>query len=89
VRDFALGTFLGMFPGLLMMTLFGDRLQDAIRDPTVEGFMILAALGATIVLMTVWMRQRFARTNAGAGLGSARDKEQRARLRCGHSTKNR
>jgi phospholipase D1/2 len=43
-RDFILATFLGMLPGLLVMTFFGDRLQNAIQDPRAESFMILIAL---------------------------------------------
>jgi uncharacterized membrane protein YdjX (TVP38/TMEM64 family) len=67
VRDFALGTFLGMLPGLVMMTFFGDQLNDAIRDPKLESFMILMALVGVIVLMTVWLRRRFVKSDADAG----------------------
>jgi phospholipase D1/2 len=59
LRDYVLGTFLGMLPGLLVMTAFGGQLDDVIRDPQVETFLILIGLIALIVLLTIWVRQRF------------------------------
>jgi phospholipase D1/2 len=83
--DFILGTFLGMLPGLLAMTLFGDRLQSAIQDPRAESFMILVALVIALVLVMTWLRRRFGKPNAGAARPSAPDKEARAQLPYGKS----
>jgi phospholipase D1/2 len=87
VRDFVLGTFLGMFPGLVVMTLFGDRLDDAIRDPKAESFMILVALVVVIVVLTVWLRRRFVKPDAGAATESPADEGEGARLRCRNAKK--
>jgi len=59
LRDFVLGTCLGMLPGLLVMTVFGAQLQDVIRDPQAETFLILIGLIALLTLLTVWVRRRF------------------------------
>lgn len=66
LRDFALGTFLGMLPGILAMTLFGDQLAEAIRDPKAESFLILVALVVVIGLLMTWMRRRFVEPDSGA-----------------------
>ena len=34
LRDFLLGTFLGMLPGTLTTTVFGDQIQTALEDPS-------------------------------------------------------
>lgn len=79
-RDFILGTFLGMLPGLLVMTFFGDRLQSAIQDPRAESFMILVALVVALVLVMAWLRRRFGKPDAGAARPSTPDEEERAQL---------
>jgi phospholipase D1/2 len=79
-RDFILGTLLGMLPGLVVMTLFGDRLQSAIQDPKVQSFMILMALVVVLVLVMAWLRRRFGKPDACAATPSAPDEEERARL---------
>jgi uncharacterized membrane protein YdjX (TVP38/TMEM64 family) len=84
-RDFMLATFLGMLPGLVVMTLFGDQLQDAIQDPRAESFMILVALVVGLVLVMAWLRRRFGKPDAGAATPSAPDEEERARLQCDKS----
>jgi phospholipase D1/2 len=72
-RDFMLATFLGMLPGLLVMTFFGNRLESAIRDPKAESFIILAALVVALVLVTAWLRRRFAEPDSCAATKSAPD----------------
>jgi phosphatidylserine/phosphatidylglycerophosphate/cardiolipin synthase-like enzyme/uncharacterized membrane protein YdjX (TVP38/TMEM64 family) len=85
LQDFALGTFLGMLPGIVVMTLFGGQLAEAIRDPNVKSFLILITLVAVIGLVTAWMRRRFMTPDASAATESPPAEGQRARLRCGHS----
>jgi SNARE associated Golgi protein len=60
VRDFALGTLLGMPPGILLMTLFGGQLKDTILDPRLENLVVLMVLIALIVVGTIWASRRFA-----------------------------
>jgi uncharacterized membrane protein YdjX (TVP38/TMEM64 family) len=59
LRDFVLGTFLGMLPGLLLMTMFGHQLEDAIRHPKLGTLLVLVGLAALIVLLTAWVRRHF------------------------------
>jgi phospholipase D1/2 len=86
-RDFILATFLGMLPGLLVMTFFGDRLESAIRDPKAVSFMLLVASAVALVLIMAWLRRRFVKPDSGAATESARDEGERARLRCRDSKK--
>jgi hypothetical protein len=69
-----------MLPGLLVMTFFGDRLQNAIQDPRAESFMILVALVVALVLVMAWLRRRFGKPDAGAARPSTPDEEERAQL---------
>jgi phospholipase D1/2 len=57
-RDFALGTALGMAPGILALTLFADRALAAIRDPGLETAAGLAAVTAVGSLGLRWLRQQ-------------------------------
>ena len=43
VRHFALGTFLGMLPGMLAATVLFDQLAAALEDPTHVNFWMVAA----------------------------------------------
>jgi uncharacterized membrane protein YdjX (TVP38/TMEM64 family) len=79
-RDFILATFVGMLPGLVLMTLFGDRLYSAIEDPRAESFIILAVVAAALVLVMAWLRRRFAKPDASAATPSTPDEEERARF---------
>jgi len=85
-RDFILATFLGMLPGLLVMTLFGDRLESVIRDPKTESIIILASLVVALVLIMVWLRRRFVKPDSYA-TASAPDEGERAGRQCRHSGK--
>jgi uncharacterized membrane protein YdjX (TVP38/TMEM64 family) len=87
-RDFVLGTLLGMLPGLLVMTLFGDRLESAIRDPKAENFIILALLVGALVLVTAWLSRRFVKPDSCAATESPPDEGERARHQRRNSQKN-
>ncbi|HSL91087.1 MAG TPA: VTT domain-containing protein [Candidatus Limnocylindrales bacterium] len=56
--DFALGTLIGMAPGIFTIAVFGERLEHAIRYPGFKSFAVLAVLVALIVLAAGWIRQR-------------------------------
>ncbi len=43
--DYALGTVLGMTPGILILTLMGGQLGRFLREPSVGRFVLLAVLG--------------------------------------------
>lgn len=57
--DFALGTLIGMAPGIFTLAVFGDRLSNAIRNPGFKSFAVLGMLVALIVLAAAWTRRRF------------------------------
>jgi uncharacterized membrane protein YdjX (TVP38/TMEM64 family) len=59
--DFALGTLIGMAPGICAIAVFGERLEHAIRHPGVGNFAVLAVLVALIVLASGWIRRRLGR----------------------------
>ncbi len=63
-RDYILGTGLGMFPGLVGMTVFGDQLHDVIRDPSATSFIVLIGLIMLIVFVMVWVRRRFLKSSS-------------------------
>jgi uncharacterized membrane protein YdjX (TVP38/TMEM64 family) len=52
VWHFLLGTFIGMLPGTLTATVFGDQIETALRDPERINYwmvagVVLAMIGAT------------------------------------------
>lgn len=49
LRDFLLGTILGLAPGILAAALFIDRMLKAIRDPDPRSFLVLGLVLAAIV----------------------------------------
>lgn len=69
-RDFLLGTFIGMLPGITGITLFSDRVVAALREPSGITLAALAAASALIVavalLLRNWLARRTARTAAAA-----------------------
>ncbi|MGA7879028.1 MAG: VTT domain-containing protein [Desulfoferrobacter sp.] len=70
--DFTLGTILGMAPGLFAITLFGDRLEYAIRNPSLKSIALLAGLIIAILSANVLFRKWLAK---GGDPGS--EKEQK------------
>jgi uncharacterized membrane protein YdjX (TVP38/TMEM64 family) len=71
--DFALGTVIGMAPGLFAITFFGERLSHAVRHPGIESFLGLAVLVALLVGAAEWFRRRL---------------EDRERIRSGENSEN-
>lgn len=67
LRDYMLGTFVGLAPGFLAITLFGTTIESTLRDPSVESVALLAAGGAAVVLAgwgTHWAIVRLRRRRA-------------------------
>jgi phosphatidylserine/phosphatidylglycerophosphate/cardiolipin synthase-like enzyme/uncharacterized membrane protein YdjX (TVP38/TMEM64 family) len=69
-RDFALGTLVGLLPGLVAIAFFADGLLRSIRDPEFDSIAWLAAVVLMIAVVTVWLRKwlrgRQARTESQA-----------------------
>jgi phospholipase D1/2 len=60
VWDYALGTFLGMLPGVLATTVFGDQIATALEDPSRINWWLVGAVMAALVAMTWYVRRWFA-----------------------------
>jgi len=62
MRDFLLGTALGMAPGILAVAVFSDRLAATLRDPSPGAVALLAlvliALGGGALGIRAWLRRR-------------------------------
>lgn len=61
-RDYALGTLLGMAPGMLALTVFADGIYRAMRNPEPATLawvaVIMAAVGGGAYLLRRWLKQR-------------------------------
>ncbi len=61
VRDYLLGSLLGLAPGIIITNLFAHQLQSAIRNPGLGSFVLLAVLAIVSIMGTIWLRRKFAR----------------------------
>jgi len=78
LRDFLLGTLLGMTPGILAVTVFSDRLLAALRDPSPVALAALAVVVGLIAAGAVGARRWLARrTQRRAASGEARPQQDR------------
>ena len=57
IRDFLVGSLLGMAPGMLATGLFIDRVTAAVRDPGAGTFAILGVAALAIVLAAIGLRR--------------------------------
>lgn len=55
-RDYSIGTVLGMTPGITLMVLFLDRLEEAVRNPSTSTFVIVAVVGVAAVAAFAGLR---------------------------------
>jgi uncharacterized membrane protein YdjX (TVP38/TMEM64 family) len=58
LKDYLLGTAIGMLPGILVITVFADRLLHTIQNPGWINALIAAAIAATIILGSWWIKKR-------------------------------
>jgi uncharacterized membrane protein YdjX (TVP38/TMEM64 family) len=71
LRDYILGTALGVAPGILALTFFGQQLQSILRDPSPSGIftlfgVVILWIGLSLLLQKVITRSR------GKGIGDRR-----------------
>lgn len=66
LRDFMLGTFLGMLPGTLTTTVFGDQIQTALEDPSRINWWLVAGVLLLFVVMILFVRRWFAKQQTEA-----------------------
>ena len=58
LRDFILGSTLGMAPGIVAITFFEHQLQVAIREPGAKSFAFLAVLVGAIIILGLVVKKR-------------------------------
>lgn len=63
LRDFFLGTLIGIIPGITAIAFIADRFFESLRQPDISTFTALFAVvvvsGAALVGFRYWMRQRY------------------------------
>jgi phospholipase D1/2 len=57
---FMLGTFLGILPGTLTTTVFGDQIQNALEDPSRINWALVVAVVAFFVVLIFMVKRWFA-----------------------------
>ncbi len=57
LRDFALGSFLGMIPGVVSIAILADRLVASLRDPSPQSILVLLAAIVLVILTLFGLRQ--------------------------------
>jgi phosphatidylserine/phosphatidylglycerophosphate/cardiolipin synthase-like enzyme/uncharacterized membrane protein YdjX (TVP38/TMEM64 family) len=58
LRDFLIGTGLGMLPGILAITLFADRLLQSFKNPNWINALVVAGLALVLILGSWWAKKR-------------------------------
>jgi phospholipase D1/2 len=59
-RDYFIGSFLGLAPGILAINLFAHQFERAIRHPGPGSFIVLAGLVVVSGFGIVWLRRKVA-----------------------------
>ncbi len=57
IRDFLLGSLIGMLPGMALMAVFGDRLGAWLRRPDAANLLILAGVTLAAVALAMALRR--------------------------------
>ena len=57
IRDFLLGSLIGMLPGLALMSVFGDRLGAWLRRPGTGNLVILIGVTLAVVTLALVLRR--------------------------------
>jgi phospholipase D1/2 len=60
LKDFLLGTAIGMAPGIAITVIFVDRVAAAVTDPGLGTYAALAGVAAILVGFAIYVRRRFA-----------------------------
>ncbi len=58
LRDYVLGTFLGLLPGTVLISFFMDRLSAAWQSPSASSYAALAGCVALVIGVFWWVRKR-------------------------------
>jgi uncharacterized membrane protein YdjX (TVP38/TMEM64 family) len=60
-RDYLLGTFVGMAPGIAVMTALGDRLRHILQNPSAANIALLALVVAVWIALSVALQAALSR----------------------------
>jgi phosphatidylserine/phosphatidylglycerophosphate/cardiolipin synthase-like enzyme/uncharacterized membrane protein YdjX (TVP38/TMEM64 family) len=60
LKDYLVGTAIGMLPGILVITIFADRLLHTIQKPGWINALIAAAIAAVMIFGSWWTKKRLA-----------------------------
>ncbi len=63
LKDFGLGTLIGMLPGITAIALVTDRFSESLRQPDVTSFTLLFAIVAFVGLSLVGLRKWLAKSS--------------------------
>lgn len=69
---FMLGTFLGMLPGTLTTTIFGDQIQTALEDPSKINWWLVGGVAVLFVVLILVVRRWFKKQRDEDAPGSER-----------------
>jgi phospholipase D1/2 len=58
LRDYTVGSLLGLAPGIVVINLFAHQFERAIRNPGMGSYILLGALIVVSVLGTLWLRRK-------------------------------
>ena len=72
LRDFIVGTVLGLAPGIIAAALFIDRILAAIRDPGAGSFAILGGIVVAVIVGMAFLRRSLRRRQATPGQEKSR-----------------
>ena len=61
-RDFIAASILGRIPGLVLMTVAGAQIENALRNPAVGSVLILLLVLIAVPLATAWLAKRLHRS---------------------------
>ena len=56
LRDFAIGSFIGMLPGVVAISLLADRIIASLKDPSLTSILVLIAVIALVVVSLAGLR---------------------------------
>ncbi|MFJ9533222.1 VTT domain-containing protein [Herbaspirillum sp. NPDC101396] len=59
LRDYLIGTFLGMAPGIILTVAFAHNLAEAIRHPSLATMALLAGMAALLIGMALGLQKLF------------------------------
>jgi phospholipase D1/2 len=64
IRDYIIGSVLGLAPGIVAINLFAYQVVSAIRNPGWGSFLVLAVFVVLSVLGILWLRRRLAKDSS-------------------------